>query len=92
MQFIVYGHEIMSGSDIGMHFSLSLAQSQSEAASYREAIRRLDPTAAPLGTLAIHEIILELPDVPMMIDLLNSPESLLRICLKSRKVIMLLHE
>ncbi|MBB2780296.1 UNVERIFIED_ORG: hypothetical protein GGE55_001678 [Rhizobium esperanzae] len=87
MEFIVYSHEIIAGSDVGMHFSGTLAQSKAEVAEYRAALRLIDPTGEPLGTLRVYEMVLRMPDVATMIDLLNSPESLLKTCLISRKFV-----
>lgn len=86
MEFIVYCHEIIAGSNVGMHFAGTLEQSKAEVAEYRAALRQIDPTGEPLGTLCIYEMVLRMPDVATMIDLLNSPESLLEICLMSRKL------
>jgi hypothetical protein len=85
VEFTVYCHEIISGSDMAMHFSATLEQSKAEVGEYREALRQIDPTGEPLGTLNIYELVLQIPDVAMMIDVLNSPESLLMTCLISRK-------
>lgn len=87
MDFTVYCHEIISGSDVGMHFSASLDLAVSAAEDYRKAIRLLDPGGSALGTLAIYEMVLQMPDVEAMISLLNSPESLLLTCLKSRRLV-----
>ncbi|MGO8172510.1 hypothetical protein ACC764_18605 [Rhizobium ruizarguesonis] len=87
MEFIVYCHEIIAGSDVGMHFARTLAQSKAEVGEYRAALRQIDPTGEPLGTLGIYEMVLRTPDVATMIDLLNSPESLLNTCLVSRKLV-----
>ena len=84
-EFIVYCHEIIPGSDVGLHFAATLEAAQSGARTYRDAFRAIDPTGDPLGILAVCEMILRMPDIATMIDLLNSPESLLRMCLKSRK-------
>jgi hypothetical protein len=89
VEFTVYCHEIISGSDVGMHFSATLKQSQAEAGEYREALRQMDPTGEPLGTLAIYELVLQMPDVATIIDVLNCPETLLRTCLISRKLVAL---
>ncbi len=89
MEFTVYGHEIISGSDIGMHFSATLDEARVAVAEYREAMTLIDPTGEPLGRLGIHELVLRLPDVEMMIDLLNAPFSLLASCLISRRVVTL---
>ncbi|TAY23204.1 hypothetical protein ELH92_19060 [Rhizobium ruizarguesonis] len=80
MEFTVYCHEIISGSDVGMHFSATLEQSKAEVGEYREALRQMDPTGEPLGALGIHEFVLRMPDVAMIIEILNSPESLLQCC------------
>jgi hypothetical protein len=72
-----------------MHFAGTLEQSKAEVAEYRAALRQMDPTGEPLGTLCIYEMVLRMPDVATMIDLLNSPESLLKICLMSRKLVAL---
>jgi hypothetical protein len=70
-----------------MHFSATLEQSKAEAGEYREALRQIDPTGEPLGTLGIYELVLQMPDVATMIDVLNSPESLLTTCQISRKLV-----
>jgi len=88
MEFIVYGHEIISGSDVGMHYDTSLERSKMQAAAYREALRQLNPSSAPM-TLAIYELIMQLPDVPTMIILLNSPQAIFSTCLVSRRVVTL---
>ncbi len=85
MEFTVYGHEVISGSNIGMHFFATLALSEAAASDYREAFRLMDPAGEPLGRLGIYEFVLRMPEITTMIDLLNSPESLLRTCLISRK-------
>ncbi|NKL46507.1 hypothetical protein GFL57_37185 [Rhizobium leguminosarum bv. viciae] len=85
MEFTVYCHEIISGSDVGMHFSATLEQSKAEVREYREALRQLDPTGEPLGAFGIYEFILRMPDVAMIIEILNSPESLLESCLIRRR-------
>ncbi|TBG66117.1 hypothetical protein ELG72_24990 [Rhizobium leguminosarum] len=87
MKITVYCHEIITGSDVGMHFSATLAQSKAELGEYREALRQIDPTGEPLGTLGIYELVLQIPDVATMIDVLNSPESLLTTCQISRKLV-----
>jgi hypothetical protein len=87
MAFTVYGHEIISGSDVGMHFSATLEQARAEVAAYREAMTRIDPTGEPLGPLGIHELVLRLPDVETMIVLLNSPYPLLASCLTGRRLV-----
>ncbi|ANL04685.1 MULTISPECIES: hypothetical protein [Rhizobium] len=87
MEFTVYGHEIIAGSDVGMHFSATLEQSRAEVAAYREAMIRFDPIGEPLGALGIHEMVLRMPDVETMIVLLNSPYSLFATCLTSRKLV-----
>ena len=87
MEFIVYGYETISGSDVGMRFTASFEQAKTEAAIYRAAFRQLDPTGEMLGAPAIHRMVLQMPDVPTIIDLLNSPECLVSICLKSRSVV-----
>ncbi|MBP2489006.1 hypothetical protein JOH50_004733 [Rhizobium leguminosarum] len=84
-EFIVYCHEIISGSDVGLHFAATLEAAHSNARIYRDAFRTLDPTGEPLGVLAVYEMVLRMPDVATMIDLLNSPDSLLKSCLTSRK-------
>lgn len=85
VEFIVYCHEIISGSDLGLHFAATLEAAQSDVRIYRDAFRTIDPAGEPLGVLAIHEMVLRMPDVATMIDLLNSPESILKSCLTSRK-------
>jgi len=87
VEFTVYCHEITSGSDVGLHFAATLDDAKTDLALYRDAFRTIDPTGELLGTLAIYEMVLCLPNFAMMIDLLNSPEALLRTCLKSRKLI-----
>ncbi|WP_064683261.1 hypothetical protein [Rhizobium bangladeshense] len=87
MEIKVYCHEIVSGSDVGMHFSASLELSVAAAGEYRRAFRVLDPGGSPLGSLAIYEMVLQLPDFATMIDLLNSPQSLLYTCLKNRRIV-----
>ncbi|MDX0563777.1 hypothetical protein GOD83_06800 [Sinorhizobium medicae] len=87
MKFTVYCHEIISGSDVGLYFSASLEQSIAAAENYRSAYRIFDPAGPPLGTLAIYEMVLRMPGAAAMIDVLNSPESLLPICLKSRRLV-----
>jgi hypothetical protein len=89
MEFIVYGHEIISGSNVGMHYDTSLERSKMQAAAYREALRQLNPSSAPMRTLAIYELIMQLPDVPTMIILLNSPQAIFSTCLVSRRVVAL---
>nr|WP_041935454.1 hypothetical protein [Rhizobium leguminosarum] len=89
MEFTVYCHEIISASDVGLHFAATLAKSKAEVGEYRKALRTINPTGEPLGTLAIYEMVLRMPDVATMVDLLNSPESLLRTCLMSRKLVAL---
>jgi hypothetical protein len=84
-EFIVYCHEIISGSDVGLHFAATFDAAQADVRIYRDALRTIDPTGEPLGVLAIYEMVLRMPDVATMIDLLNSPESLLRSCLTSRR-------
>lgn len=88
MEFTVYCHEIISGSDVGLHFAATLEQSKAEVAECRAALRQIDPTGEPLATLCIYEMVLRMPDVATMIDLLNSPESLLNTCLMSRKLVV----
>ncbi|MBX4959790.1 hypothetical protein [Rhizobium lentis] len=90
MEFTVYGHEIISGSDVGMHYDASLESSKMQAAAYRAALRQLDPSGPPLGTLAIYELLLQMPDVPIMISLLNSPQSIFSECLIARRVVAFL--
>jgi hypothetical protein len=85
--FTVYCHEIISGSDVGLHFSASLDQSVAAAEDYRSAYRIFDPAGPPIGPLAIYEMVLRMPDAATMIDVLNSPDSLFLICLKSRWVV-----
>lgn len=87
MEFTVYCHEIISGSDIGLHFAATIEQSKASVGIYRDAFQTMDPTGELLGTLSIFEMVLRMPDVATMIDILNSPESLLRTCLVSRKLV-----
>jgi len=87
VEFTVYGHEIIAGSDVGMHFAGTLQRSEAAVGEYRAALRQIDPTGEPLGTLRIYELVLRMPDAATMIDLLNSPESILRTCLVSRKLV-----
>lgn len=87
MKFTVYGHEIMSGSDVGLHFAATLEDTKVRVAEYRTALRQIDPTGELLGTLRIYEMALRMPDVATMVDLLNSPESLLKTCLISKKLV-----
>jgi len=87
MAFTVYGHEIISGSDIGMHFSATFDEARIAVAEYREAMILIDPTAEPTGRLSVHELVLRLPDVEMMVDLLNWPSSLFASCLISSRVV-----
>jgi hypothetical protein len=63
-----------------MHFSATFKEAKANARVYREALRHIDPTGEPLGTLGIYEMVLRMPDVATMIELLNSPESLLKRC------------
>ncbi|TAZ56709.1 hypothetical protein ELH71_09985 [Rhizobium ruizarguesonis] len=63
-----------------MHFSATFKEAKANARVYREALRQIDPTGEPLGTLGIYEMVLRMPDVATMIELLNSPESLLKRC------------
>lgn len=53
MEFTVYCHEIMSGSDVGLHFAATLKRSKAEVGEYRAALRQIDPTGEPLGTMYI---------------------------------------
>lgn len=85
LEFTVYCHEIISGSDVGLHFSATLDSALADLSIYREAFSKLDSTGELLGSLAVYEMVLRMPDVATMVDLLNSPESLLRACLTSRK-------
>lgn len=87
MEFTVYGYEIISGSDIGMHFLATFEEARIAVAEYREAMTLIDSTAEPIGLLGIHELVLRLPDVEMMVALLNEPSSLLASCLISRRVV-----
>jgi hypothetical protein len=89
MEFTVYGHELVSGSDVGMHFSASLQQSEADADEYRNALRLIDPTGEPLGTLGIYEITLRMPDVATFIYVLNSPGSLCKTCVVRRKLVVI---
>ncbi|MGO7299590.1 hypothetical protein ACCS72_24490 [Rhizobium ruizarguesonis] len=87
MEFTVYCHEIISGSDVGLHFAATIEQSKASVGIYRDAFRTMDPTGETLGPLAIFEMVLRMPDVGTMIDILNSPDSLLRTCLVSKKLV-----
>ncbi|TAX29815.1 hypothetical protein [Rhizobium leguminosarum] len=90
MEFIVYCHQITSGSDVGMHFSATLQESKARVAEYRAALRQIDPTSEPLGALGIYAMALRMPDVATIIDILNSPESLLATCLVRKKLVTLI--
>lgn len=87
MEFTVYCHEIMSGSDVGAHFSATLEEAKAGVSDFRMALQQIDPMGEPLGNLRIYEIVLRLPDVATMVDLLNSPESLLKSCQVSKKLV-----
>ncbi|MGO6926107.1 hypothetical protein ACCS55_15830 [Rhizobium ruizarguesonis] len=87
VEVIIYCHEIVSGSDLGMHFSGTLKEAKAAATEYREAFRRFDPDGGSTGALGIYEMVLRMPDVGTMIDLLNSPESIFRTCLQGGKCV-----
>jgi len=87
LDFIVYCHEIMAGSEVGLHFAPTLEQSKSDLEAYKAAFLGMNPEGEPLGHLAIYEIVLRIPDIGLMIDILNSPPSVFAMCLKSKRLV-----
>jgi hypothetical protein len=70
VEFTVYCHETISGSDVGLHFVSTLESAKADVGIYRDAFRSIDPTGETLGSLAIYEMVLQMPDIAAMIDLL----------------------
>ncbi len=87
MTVTVYGHELIPGSDVGMHFSATLALATAAAEEYVKAFRLMDPFGEPLGPLGIYEFVLTTPDITTLIDVLNSPPSVFPRCLSRKNLL-----
>lgn len=87
MTVTVYAHEVISGSDVGLHFSTTLAMATAAAAEYREALRLMDPLGEPLGPLGIYEFKLTKPEINELIAILNSPQAVFPICLARKRIV-----
>lgn len=87
MTVTVYAHEVISGSDIGMHFFMTLTLATAAAAEYHEAFRMMDPLSEPLGKLSIYEFILTTPEITTLIYILNSPQSVFSMCLSRERIV-----
>ena len=85
MEVTLYCHQLVPGSDDDMWFMETLEECQAEALESRERIMREDPAAD--GGLAVYEVVFRMPDVATIVGVLNEPESLLKKCLVSKKLI-----
>lgn len=81
----IYAHEVIPGSDMGLHFSATFALAKAAAAQYHEAFRLMG--AEPLGRLRIYEFKLTKPGFSELIEILNSPEAVFPLCLSRKRVV-----
>ncbi len=85
MTISIYAHEVIPGSDVGLHFSATFALATAAAAQYHEAFRLMG--AEPLGRLGIYEFKLTKPGTSQLIEILNSPEAVFTICLAKKRMV-----
>lgn len=85
MEFSVYSHQTSSVSDESLAFYSTLEQSRFGASVFRDLHLRLDSSGRFEGPLTIFEVRIRMPDVSMMIDLLNAPNRILEFCLISKE-------
>ncbi|WP_416409019.1 hypothetical protein [Agrobacterium rosae] len=85
MTITVYAHEVIPGSDVGMHFSATFALATTAAAQYHEAFRLMG--GEPLGRLDIYEFILTKPEISELIAILNSPQAVFPVCLARKRFV-----
>ncbi len=87
MEVTLYCHQISSGSDEDMWFTDSFDQCQADALEHHAQLLKDYPGRN--GALAIYEIVLRVPDAPVMIAILNEASGLLEKCLVSKKLVAL---
>lgn len=85
MELVVYGYQIVPGSDESLGFEASLEDCQREAVAEREELRRHDPDLEPLGAMAIYRFTLAWPDTDGLLAVLNEKTSLLDAIVVDRK-------
>ncbi|MCJ9672042.1 MULTISPECIES: hypothetical protein [unclassified Neorhizobium] len=85
MELVVYGYQIVPGSDDSLGFEASLEDCQREAVAEREELRRHDPDLEPLGAMAIYRFTLAWPDTDGLLAVLNDKTSLLDAIVVDRK-------
>jgi hypothetical protein len=85
MELVVYGYQIVPGSDESLGFEASLEDCQREAVAEREELRRTDPDLEPLGAMAIYRFTLAWPDTDGLLAVLNEKTSLLDAIVLDRK-------
>ena len=85
MELVVYGYQIVPGSDDSLGFEASLEDCQREAVAEREELRRTDPDLEPLGAMAIYRFTLAWPDTDGLLAVLNEKTSLLDAIVLDRK-------
>lgn len=85
MELVVYGYQIVPGSDDSLGFEASLEDCQREAVAEREELRRHDPDLEPLGAMAIYRFTLAWPDTEGLLAVLNEKTSLLDTIVVDRK-------
>jgi hypothetical protein len=85
MTITIYAHEVIPGSDVGLHFSATFALATAAAEQYHEAFRLMG--AEPLGRLGIYEFTLTTPGISELIEILNSPEAVFSICLARKRIV-----
>ncbi|MCJ9674394.1 MULTISPECIES: hypothetical protein [unclassified Neorhizobium] len=85
MELVVYGYQIVPGSDESLGFEASPEDCQREAVAEREELRRHDPDLEPLGAMAIYRFTLAWPDTDGLLAVLNEKTSLLDAIVVDRK-------
>ncbi|WP_105432927.1 hypothetical protein [Neorhizobium sp. T6_25] len=87
MELVVFGYQIVPGSDDSLGFEASLEDCQREALSEREELRRHDPDLEPLGAMAIYRFTMAWPDIDGLLAVLNEKTSLLNALIVERKLV-----
>ncbi|CDZ52333.1 hypothetical protein [Neorhizobium galegae] len=85
MELVVYGYQIVPGSDDSLGFEASLEDCQREAVAEREELRRHDPDLETLGAMAIYRFTLAWPDTEGLLAVLNEKTSLFDAIVVDRK-------
>lgn len=90
MEYTLYAYQVSPGRDEVLHFSDTFEGCREAALEQREDLRRHETDGERVDAMAVYRCRLRVPDLQIMIDVMNNPDSenaLFRACVVDRQLV-----